>query len=147
MFYIRKVMGIIKSSLLILLVLQLLLICYTDIRYRVISNIHNMAIAINTLTLGFALHNTFSVIIPLIALLVGYVIFNFKLIGGGDVKLIAALLFSLSPGQSLDFIIYTAIMGGVVMAIGMIINRSDIQQRGVPYAVAITGGFLLSLFY
>lgn len=140
-------MGIIKSSLLILLVLQLLLICYTDIRYRVISNRHNMTIAINALTLGFALHNTFSIIIPLIALLVGYVIFNFKLIGGGDVKLIAALLFSLSPAQSLDFIIYTAIMGGVVMIIGMLINRSDIQQRGVPYAVAISGGFLLSLVY
>ncbi|WP_145574416.1 A24 family peptidase [Yersinia alsatica] len=139
-------MGIIKLFLLILLVLQLLLICYTDIRYRVISNIHNMAIAINTLTLGFALHNTFSVIIPLIALLVGYVIFNFKLIGGGDVKFIVALLFSLSPGQSLDFIIYTAIMGGVVMIIGMIINKKDIQQRGVPYAVAISSGFLLSLF-
>lgn len=140
-------MGIIKSSLLILLVLQLLLICYTDIRYRVISNRHNMTIAINALTLGFALHNTFSIIIPLIALLVGYVIFNFKLIGGGDVKLIAALLFSLNPAQSLDFIIYTAIMGGVVMIIGMLINRSDIQQRGVPYAVAISGGFLLSLVY
>ncbi|MFW5402643.1 prepilin peptidase, partial [Yersinia sp. 1252 StPb PI] len=78
--------------------------------------------------------------------LMGYIIFHFKIIGGGDVKLITALLLALTAEQSLDFIIYTAIMGGVVMIIGMLINKRDIQQRGVPYAVAITSGFLLSLF-
>ncbi len=84
-------------------------------------------------------------IIPLSALLIGYGIFYFNLIGGGDVKLITALLFALTTVQSLDFILYTAMMGGVVMIIGMLVNRRDIQQRGVPYAVAISAGFLLSL--
>ncbi|HEB4799286.1 TPA: tight adherance operon protein, partial [Yersinia enterocolitica] len=78
------------------------------------------------------------------ALLIGYIIFYFDLIGGGDVKLITVLLFALTTTQSLDFILYTAIMGGVVMIIGMLVNREDIKQRGVPYAVAISAGFLLS---
>ncbi|WP_391591407.1 A24 family peptidase [Yersinia rohdei] len=126
--------------------MQLLLICYSDIRYRIISNKFVVTIAITALVLSFITYNTVSIVIPLIALLTGYIIFHFNFIGGGDVKLIAVLLLTLNAGQSLNFILYTAIMGGVVMIIGMLINRDDIQQRGVPYAVAISGGFLLSLF-
>ncbi|WP_145518486.1 A24 family peptidase [Yersinia bercovieri] len=139
-------MGIINLFLTSLLILQLLLICYSDIRHRIISNRFIMTIAINTLALGFFQYHRVSIIIPLFALVTGYILFNFKLIGGGDVKLITTLLLVLTAEQSLNFILYTAIMGGVVMIIGMLINRADIQQRGVPYAVAITGGFLLSLF-
>ncbi|CNI47966.1 putative tight adherance operon protein [Yersinia rohdei] len=139
-------MNIFKSLLITFLVMQLLLICYSDIRYRIISNKFVVTIAITALVLSFITYNTVSIVIPLIALLTGYIIFHFNFIGGGDVKLIAVLLLTLNSGQSLNFILYTAIMGGVVMIIGMLINRDDIQQRGVPYAVAISGGFLLSLF-
>ncbi|AJJ10024.1 type IV leader peptidase family protein [Yersinia rohdei] len=139
-------MNIFQSLLITFLVMQLLLICYSDIRYRIISNKFVVTIAITALVLSFITYNTVSIVIPLIALLTGYIIFHFNFIGGGDVKLIAVLLLTLNSGQSLNFILYTAIMGGVVMIIGMLINRDDIQQRGVPYAVAISGGFLLSLF-
>ncbi|WP_145491035.1 A24 family peptidase [Yersinia rohdei] len=139
-------MNIFQSLLITFLVMQLLLICYSDIRYRIISNKFVVIIAITALVLSFITYNTVSIVIPLIALLTGYIIFHFNFIGGGDVKLIAVLLLTLNSGQSLNFILYTAIMGGVVMIIGMLINRDDIQQRGVPYAVAISGGFLLSLF-
>lgn len=139
-------MNTLKLLLITFLVMQLLLICYSDIRYRIISNKFVVTIAITALVLSFITYNTVSIVIPLIALLTGYIIFHFNFIGGGDVKLIAVLLLTLNSGQSLNFILYTAIMGGVVMIIGMLINRDDIQQRGVPYAVAISGGFLLSLF-
>ncbi|MGE4802289.1 prepilin peptidase [Yersinia hibernica] len=128
-----------------LLILQLLLVCYSDIHYRTISNNFIITITINTVVLGFTTNHGINMIIPLSALLIGYGIFYFNLIGGGDVKLITALLFALTTVQSLDFILYTAMMGGVVMIIGMLVNRRDIQQRGVPYAVAISAGFLLSL--
>ncbi|HFR4114886.1 TPA: prepilin peptidase [Yersinia enterocolitica] len=126
--------------------LQLLFICYSDVRYRTISNKLIITITINTVFLGFMMNHGVNIVIPFSALLVGYLIFYFNLIGGGDVKLITVLLFTLSTTQSLHFIFYTAIMGGVVMIIGMLINRSDIQQRGVPYAVAISTGFLMSFF-
>lgn len=139
-------MTILQASLTTLLILQLLLICYNDIRYRIISNKWVMTVTINTLVLSLIIYNTVSIIIPLLALLIGYIVFYFKLIGGGDVKLIIVLLFTLNPEQSLNFILYTAIMGGVVMIIGLLFNRADIQQRGVPYAVAISSGFLISFF-
>lgn len=141
-----RILNILKISLITSLVLQLLLICYSDIRHRVISNKWIIAVAINTLTLSFVIYSTVSIIIPLLALLIGYIIFHFKLIGGGDVKLITVLLPTLHATQSVNFILYTAIMGGFVMIIGMLINRTDIQQRGVPYAVAISSGFLISFF-
>ncbi|MGM7744258.1 A24 family peptidase [Yersinia enterocolitica] len=127
--------------------LQLLFICYSDIRYRTISNKFIITITINTVILGFMMNHGVNIVIPFSALLVGYIIFYFNLIGGGDTKLITVLLFALTTTQSLDFILYTAIMGGVVMIVGMFINRADIQKRGVPYAVAISAGFLISFFY
>ncbi len=139
-------LDLVKILLTISLMMQLLAICYSDILKRIISNNFVITIALNAIALGFTTHNTVNIIIPLCALLVGYIIFHFSIIGAGDVKLITALLFALNYLESLDFIIYTAIMGGVVMIIGMLINKKDIQQRGVPYAVAISSGFLLSLF-
>ncbi|HEG0621127.1 TPA: prepilin peptidase [Yersinia enterocolitica] len=139
-------MNILQISLVIFLVLQLLIICYSDIRHRVISNKWVITVAINALALSLIRYNTVSLVIPLLALLLGYIIFHFRLIGGGDVKLITVLLITLDAEQSLNFILYTAIMGGVVMIIGMLFNRADIQQRGVPYAVAISAGFLISFF-
>ncbi|MGP2471371.1 A24 family peptidase [Yersinia sp. 2540 StPb PI] len=139
-------MDVIKLSLIILLALQLLLVCYSDICNRIISNKFIISIIFSSIALGYTTNSTVNITIPLFSLLMGYIIFHFKIIGGGDVKLITALLLALTAEQSLDFIIYTAIMGGVVMIIGMLINKRDIQQRGVPYAVAITSGFLLSLF-
>ncbi|CNH99033.1 putative tight adherance operon protein [Yersinia aldovae] len=136
-------MDILKIPLTTLLVFQFILICYTDIRYRVISNRIIITIALNSIGLGFTVNNTVNIIIPLFSLLIGYIIFHLKFIGGGDVKLITVLLLALTATQSLDFILYTAIMGGAVMIIGLFVNKKDIQQRGVPYAVAITLGFLL----
>ncbi|EKN3594122.1 prepilin peptidase [Yersinia enterocolitica] len=137
-------MDILNVLLNTFLILQLLFVCYSDIRHRTISNNFIITIAINTVALGLATHQAVNIIIPLSALLIGYIIFYFDLIGGGDVKLITVLLFALTTTQSLDFILYTAIMGGVVMIIGILVNREDIKQHGVPYAVAISAGFLLS---
>ncbi|HDL7850702.1 TPA: prepilin peptidase [Yersinia enterocolitica] len=137
-------MDILNVLLNTFLILQLLFVCYSDIRHRTINNNFIITIAINTVALGLATHQAVNIIIPLSALLIGYIIFYFDLIGGGDVKLITVLLFALTTTQSLDFILYTAIMGGVVMIIGMLVNREDIKQHGVPYAVAISAGFLLS---
>ncbi|WP_174848855.1 A24 family peptidase [Yersinia artesiana] len=139
-------MNILQISLTTFLVLQLLIICYSDIRHRVISNKWVIIVALNTLVLSLIRYNTVNLVTPLLALLLGYIIFHFKLIGGGDVKLITVLLIILNTEQSFNFILYTAIMGGVVMIIGMLFNRADIQQRGVPYAVAISAGFLISFF-
>lgn len=138
--------NILQISLTTFLVLQLLSICYSDIRHRVIGNKWIITVAINTLALSLITYATASIVIPLLALLIGYIIFHLKLIGGGDVKLITVLLIALNTEQSINFILYTAIMGGVVMIVGMLISRADIQQRGVPYAVAISAGFLISFF-
>ncbi|WP_038938744.1 A24 family peptidase [Yersinia pestis] len=138
-------MDVIRLSLIVLIVSQLLFVCYSDIRHRIISNKFIISISFNAIIFSLVMHHTVSIIIPIVALFIGYIIFHFNVMGGGDVKLITVLLLALTAEQSLNFIIYTAVMGGVVMVVGLLITRVDIQKRGVPYAVAITAGFLSSV--
>ncbi|EKN3347959.1 prepilin peptidase [Yersinia ruckeri] len=139
-------MEIIHLLLLSLLLLQLLWACYTDIRYRIIGNDLIVSMLFTAMAFSFSYRGSISLIFPLIILTIGFIIFIFGLIGGGDVKMITVLACTLTPMQTYHFITYTAIMGGVVMIIGLIISRSDIKERGVPYGVAIASGFSLSLF-
>lgn len=91
--------------------------------------------------------------------LVGLVPFVFRLMGGGDVKLMAAAALWAGPGMVLEFVLVTTFLGGV-MALIMVspyryvlanacdaVGRGDIGDvllgRAIPYAVAIAaGGFL-----
>ncbi|AJI95584.1 type IV leader peptidase family protein [Yersinia ruckeri] len=139
-------MEIIHLLLLSLISLQLLWVCYTDIRHRIIDNNLIIIMLFTTMAFSFSYRGTISLIIPLIILTIGFIIFIFGLIGGGDVKMITVLACTLTPIQTFNFITYTAIMGGIVMIIGLVISRSDIKERGVPYGVAIASGFSLSLF-
>lgn len=89
----------------------------------------------------------------------GLIPFVFRLMGGGDVKLMAAVALWAGPGLVIPFVLVTSFLGGV-MAMIMIspyryvlanacdsIGRGDIGDvllgRAIPYAVAIAaGGFL-----
>jgi prepilin peptidase CpaA len=53
----------------------------------------------------------------ILILSVGLIIFNFKIMGGGDVKLLAALAIWTGLGDLIDLLLATAIAGGLVAAI------------------------------
>lgn len=102
-------------------------------------------------------------------LAVGSFAFALRWLGGGDVKLIAALSASLVPVDVLFFSLFTAVCGGLVAAayaalrgrLGATIASvarsatSSLQLRRhvapqtaglrVPYALAIAGGYVLTL--
>jgi prepilin peptidase CpaA len=96
------------------------------------------------------------------ALLIGFVLFNFGVMGGGDAKVIAAAAIWTGIGPALlQFIFLTAIAGGIltISVIGAravlrpadsrprFINRLLQPDEGVPYAVAIAAGGLAALPY
>ncbi|MBL8659218.1 MAG: prepilin peptidase [Rhodospirillales bacterium] len=91
----------------------------------------------------------------------GLIPFLFRLMGGGDVKLMAALALWAGPGVVVDFMAVTFFLGGV-MALLMIspfrfamartceaIGREDFGEvllnRAIPYAIAIAGGGYLTV--
>jgi prepilin peptidase CpaA len=91
------------------------------------------------------------------------VVFSRGLIGGGDVKIMTALAVGLSPLDSYRFAVATAIAGGILAIVYLLLSRAPhapskskrnsllsriiaveslrIHRRGsLPYGVAIAGG-------
>lgn len=85
-----------------------------------------------------------------IVLLGGLALHQKKVLGGGDIKLITALSVWLMPIELARFVLSIMVAGGVVgaayLAVGFVRRLSDKQApaaAGVPYALAIVGGFLV----
>ncbi|TWT73324.1 A24 family peptidase [Allorhodopirellula solitaria] len=72
-----------------------------------------------------------------VGLLIGYGLFRFAQLGGGDAKLIAALGMTFGPVGILILLFGMAIIGGVLSLIAMLRG-----QRDYAYVPAITGGFI-----
>ena len=93
------------------------------------------------------------------ALLAGMLLFGFRVIGGGDAKLMAATCLWLGVAGSLHFLVWTGLFGGV-LSLALIVARKDIaphfagaphwvetlmEPRGdIPYGVAIAAGALMA---
>lgn len=65
-------------------------------------------------------------------------LFYFRIFGGGDIKLMAALLLWLTPVEALDAFFVMALAGAVLGVIVMLTSRG--WRRSVPYGVAIAIG-------
>jgi len=94
----------------------------------------------------------------------GYLLFAFNIMGGGDVKMLAALALWCGFGMPLaEFVLYSAVLGGgltllllfgrlVAAFIGSLMKTSPNLPRvlsfgePVPYGIAIALGFLIVLW-
>ena len=66
-------------------------------------------------------------------------------IGGGDIKLLGAILIFLIPRESLYEYIFNVLICTTILALIYII-RSGTLKIAIPLAPAISGGYLLSIF-
>jgi len=132
-------------ALLGMLAAMLVIAAATDIRSRIISNRLNAAIALlaplywwsaglspwpdMAIQLGLGL----SVLILFAAL------FAAGMMGGGDVKMLAAIALWLPAGALLSLLMIMALLGGVVTIVTVIHHRMTrrIGQVEIPYGVAI----------
>lgn len=97
---------------------------------------------------GFGMH----LVAGLIVFSVGFTLFAFNVMGGGDAKLLtaAAVWYGFTP-ELLSFLIHVAYLGGIltiailllrarsntVIAMGLPIPHSLLSAKKVPYAIAI----------
>lgn len=91
----------------------------------------------------------YSVVGSVLVVLVGIGLHQKKILGGGDVKLIAALAVWLTPIELARFALAIMLAGGVVgigyLAVGFLRRLRDKTApaaASVPYALAIVVGFL-----
>lgn len=74
--------------------------------------------------------------VALAALALGFVLFNFRIVGGGDAKLFAAAALWAGPELVIPFALSTAIAGGVLAALLWLVHR--LPLLGIPMAFPST---------
>ena len=128
-----------------------------DLRNRHIPNALSGALAVAGLAAAGATRGLPGLGVALatlaVVLAVGTLAFARGWFGGGDVKLIAAGCCGLVPAHAVDFVLYTALCGGLLSLYALASPRRiaaalvtrTLPQTGerLPYAVAVAGGALL----
>lgn len=143
-------MNAISYGLLIALAIALLIAAFTDLRRRQIDNWLNAAIALTAPLFWWA---SGMELWPDVAIQLGVglgafailaALFAMKVMGGGDVKLLAALALWLPFYNFMQLLLIMAIAGGVLTVL-LIFWHTARRQRdriAVPYGVAIAFGGL-----
>jgi prepilin peptidase CpaA len=143
-------MSVYIILMLALLATLLLVAAATDIRSRIISNRLNAAIALLAVPWWFALHLSgsdilFQLGLAAAVLVVFAICFALGMMGGGDVKLLAALALWL-PLTKMLVLLEIMALGGGVLTVGMVVAHKLRKAPGkpeIPYGVAIVGAALL----
>ena len=144
--------GGVSNILIVLLAAGLAAACAFDWRSRTIPNWLNASIALLALPFwwasGLALWPGVAAELAIAAALLGVFTFAFQfgLMGGGDVKMLAALALWLPPGAVLQLLVVMSLAGGV-LTVAMLIPHRIARKAGqleIPYGIAIAfAGFWL----
>ena len=145
--------GAFTEILLGLLAILLIYAAIVDVRTFTISNRLNLAIAllapVSWLSVGMPLWPDAAIIVAVAAGVFALlaVAFYAGMMGGGDVKLAAALALWFSPVTTVNFLIWMSIGGGVLTAVVLALHRMKKKpgKPEVPYGVAIAFGGLVIL--
>ena len=145
--------GAFTEILLGLLAILLIYAAIVDVRTFTISNRLNLAIAllapVSWLSAGMPLWPDAAIIVAVAAGVFALlaVAFYAGMMGGGDVKLAAALALWFSPVTTVQFLIWMSIGGGVLTAVVLALHRMKKKpgKPEVPYGVAIAFGGLVIL--
>ncbi len=135
------------------LAIGLLISIYSDIRYRLIYNKVCAAIALAAPLYWLAIGNFgwpavgWYLATGALTFLFFAVFFRFGMMGGGDVKLFAAVALWLEPMAAFRFIFNATLLGALVTIIFFITHklRQNAGKVRVPYGVAIAVAGLLSV--
>lgn len=142
--------GYFHYGLLVALAIALLVAAATDIRRRQIDNWLNAGIALGAPLFWWASGMSvwpdvaMQLGVALAAFAILAVMFNFGMMGGGDVKLLTALALWIQPNWFLELLIIMALLGGV-LTIGMgawHVMRRQRERLAIPYGVAISAAGL-----
>src|SRR5687768_7711303 len=135
-----------------ILAAMLIIAATGDLRTRTIPNWLNAAIALAAIPfwifsgLSFWPEIVSQIGIALLVFALFAIAFRFGAMGGGDVKMVAALALWLPPGAVLKLLVIMSIAGGL-LTLAMVIRHRMKRPGGeleIPYGIAIAfGGFWL----
>ena len=137
--------GVLANLLVAILAAMLIVVAAGDLRNRLIPNWLNLAIALTAIPFwwlsGYALWPDIAIQIGLAAGLFMFfaIIFHLGMMGGGDVKLLAALGLWLPFASMVKLLVIMSIAGGVLTLVMLARKwrRSSEVRSGVPFGVAL----------
>jgi prepilin peptidase CpaA len=144
--------GVISEILVGILAALVLLAAAWDLRKREIPNTLNAAIALLAIPFwwssGLSLWPEIAIQFAVGAAVLGLFAIAFELgaMGGGDVKMVAAVALWLPPSAVVVLLVIMSLAGGVLTAVMLVRHRLSKaeHQLEIPYGVAIAiGGFWL----
>ncbi len=122
--------------------LLLIAIAIFDLKFHRIPNSAVALVVLLDLALGSS-PNSFSLLLFLFP--AGFLAWRYLKIGGGDIKLLGAMLVFVLPHESLsDYAFYFFLCATALMLIYVV--RGATLKIAIPLAPAISGGYLLSIF-
>lgn len=123
--------------------LILITVCYSDIRYRIISN-KQVIILLTIILLNYLFSSgELSYISAIIFLIIGIFLFYFGLVGAGDIKLISVLLLSIPNNEIMDFLMIMALLG-IPLALIVLIKKIFTKTKStIPYGIAISLSYMI----
>ncbi len=122
--------------------LLLIAIAIFDLKFHRIPNVAVALVVLLDLALGLS-PNSFSLLLFLIP--ASFLAWRYLKIGGGDIKLLGAMLVFVLPHESLsDYAFYFFLCATALMLIYVV--RGATLKIAIPLAPAISGGYLLSIF-
>lgn len=136
--------------LLVVLAAILVASCWCDLRTRTIPNALNLAIALLAIpfwwSLGLSLWPDVAIQLGVAVLVFGLfaIVFAMGAMGGGDVKLVAAIALWL-PALSVVTLLFIMSVAGGALTLAMLIRHRLAGKAGqleIPYGVAIAFGAL-----
>jgi prepilin peptidase CpaA len=145
--------GAFTDFLLLALAAILIVAAIIDVRTFTISNRLNLAVALMAPLYWWASHLPLwpdaaaQVAIAIAVFGLFAIAFYIGMMGGGDVKLAAALALWFSPQSTIRFLVVTSLAGGV-LTLGVLALHRARRREGrpeVPYGVAIAFGALVIL--
>lgn len=138
-------MNLLIFTLQMIVILLLLRLSYTDIRDRIIDNNVILALLVIILPISFLKYQTIFILPAVFALMIGFLLFTLRVIGAGDVKLVSVLMLMIPLDELIYFFFFIAFAGLLLIVVGWLFYRKSIRERGLPYGVAISLGFLTNL--
>ena len=146
--------GGISTGLVAVLAVALAAAAVLDLRSRTIPNVLSLAIALLAIPFWWASDLSLwpdvaiRVAIAAAVFAIFAVAYALRMMGGGDVKLVAAVALWLSPAALIVLLVLTSIAGGVLTVAMLIRHRLARSERKleIPYGVAIafSGLWLIS---
>ena len=144
--------SIVVPWLALALLVLLLLAGIEDARTREIANGKNAAIALLALPWWWAnglggIDIAWQVGVALIVFALFFAAFQLGQMGGGDVKMIAALALWLPPGAVLSMLMVMSLLGGVLTLLFLADRwwRRAAQVAEIPYGIAIAIAGMLAI--